>query len=309
MLVVEVRLMWNREGMNHRHVAVGAASLFSFGALLWLPMNSRAVQSLVEQGSAVGVAGSLNSRATSNLGGAVGKARSLKSVADKQNKENKVWEDDGGVKPGKKPVEESAPKETIYDASSLLQLQTKEQFEAAKGKVLAMAGTVELVLHPTKNSNVLIVAPDSRHKFPDTARFYIRLAKTDKVPKEGDAIAVKGVYESFFRDEKANRSTVIMNNGQVIDPEMAPPAGESAPNQAAPAAEKVEAKFESPLGGWHFEGTAEMETGTAVFVSPEGRPSFVKVGETIMPGCRLTKIESGRVEIDQSGKKLDIIVW
>ena len=295
--------------MNHRHLAVGAASLFSFGALLWLPMNSRAVQSMVEQGAATGVAGDLSSRAGANFGGAVGKARSTKGAADKRVKENQVWEDDGAAPKAKKPVPQAdAPKESIYDASNLLQLQTKEQFEAAKGKVLALAGTVEIVLHPTKNSNVLIVIPHARHKFPETARFYIRLAKTDKVPTEGDEVAVKGVYESFFRDEKANRSTVILDKGEVIDPAVAL-AGAPEQNQAAAAPEKVESKFESPLGGWHFEGTAEMSSGTAVFVSPEGRPSFVKVGETILPGFKLMKIESGRVEIEQSGKKLDIIVW
>jgi hypothetical protein len=177
----------------------------------------------------------------------------------------------------------------------------------AKGRIIFLMGTIEAAEN-IDGQMAYRMTPAPGLGFRSTDRFLIQIPRGEaSMGSEGMAARAFGVFSSETVSRKGVR-LLLFKTGQMVS-RVAP--GPSAPAAAAAAPPPPPSQsFGDPLGGWRFEGTAGGEDGgTAVLMSPTGRPFFLKAGSSFGDGFKVLRVTPGQIHCERNGDLMVFGAW
>lgn len=135
--------------------------------------------------------------------------------------------------------------------------------------------------------------------------------------RRGQKMAITGRFSQRLVDETNYVVSYLIEDAQVSSRGPAP-APQSSVQPGSPMAGTTEApkpseearKFSDLTKGWRYAGHVVNGDGAvAVFVSPDGRPTFARAGKKLTDGLYVKALEPGRAIVMVDNKRLTLTPW
>ncbi|MFN7764920.1 MAG: hypothetical protein ACK5P9_09525 [Armatimonadota bacterium] len=212
--------------------------------------------------------------------------------------------------------------EMIRDWESQYAMSVEDADANLKGKSFRLGGKIDEYLKPdASESLVIFIGPSPRSGW--STHMVINVAGNDARLGRGVQARIQARFAGRMEDEANRVVTYMFEEGQVMSAEGAPapaspPAGAApreTPGAAAPAAgasgEAAQTgAFADATKGWRFGGTVGALNGhLAVFLSPDDKPVFARVGGKLAEGITVKRLDSGWAQLSVDGKPVVISPW
>jgi len=129
--------------------------------------------------------------------------------------------------------------------------------------------------------------------------------------KKGQEISISGRFAQRMVDDTNFVVSYLIEDAQVSSRGPAPADAPGASTPSAPAAGGGEPrKFSDLTKGWRYAGHVLNGDGAvAVFVSPDGKPTFARPGKAIAEGLVLRSLAVDRAVVAVDGKRIVLTPW
>lgn len=200
---------------------------------------------------------------------------------------------------------------TLETAEALFTKDADAAQSQLAGRPFAWKGTVaELMTPGGEEALVVFIGPAPRPGWSLHLVFNGPASTLGDV-KKGQEVGLTGRFTQRLVDETNFVVSYLIEDAQISSRGPAPTSGTETSGSSAPVIEGGEPrKFSELTKGWRYAGHVHTGDGAiAVFVSPEGKPTFARPGKVIAEGLVLRSLAVDRAVVAVDGKRIVLTPW
>ncbi|MBX3096073.1 MAG: hypothetical protein KF812_04360 [Fimbriimonadaceae bacterium] len=206
---------------------------------------------------------------------------------------------------------------TVQSAEELFTQDPHSAEQKLAGRAFAWSGEVAEFMSPGGDEALVIFhGPAPRAGWSLHLVFNGKASQLGNVQR-GQSMAITGRFAQRLVDETNFVVSYLIEDAQVTSRGPAPAQNGAAPSgnpmaatNEAPKPSEEARKFSDLTKGWRYAGHVVNGDGAvAVFVSPEGRPTFARAGKRLADGLFVKALEPGRAVVVVDSKALILTPW